>query len=232
MAVPQSQFLVTEEEYLAMERDAEERHEYIDGYVFAMAGESPEHGEICANLGWIIGPQLRGAPCRMRTANSKVRSGPKPAFTRGQKGLYSYPDLFVICGELQFHDKHKDVIVNPTVIFEVLSESTASYDRGEKFLRYQNWCPTLRDYVLISQTSPTIEHYSRQPDGSWTYRVYQGLEASFSIKSIKCNLKLSEVYERVKFPPVALEKKPGAKKTTTKKTSTGSKGGSKTRKKR
>lgn len=232
MAVPQSQFLVTEEEYLAMERAAEERHEYIDGYVFAMAGESPEHGEICANLGWIIGPQLRGAPCRMRTANSKVRSGPKPAFTRGQKGLYSYPDLFVICGELQFHDRHKDVIVNPTVIFEVLSESTASYDRGEKFLRYQNWCPTLRDYVLISQTSPTIEHYSRQPDGSWTYRVYQGLEASFSIKSIKCNLKLSEVYERVKFPPVALEKKPGAKKTTTKKTSTGSKGGSKTRKKR
>ncbi len=223
MAVPQSQFLVTEEEYLAMERASEERHEYIDGYVFAMAGESPEHGEVCANLGWIVGSQLRGTPCRTRIANTKVRSGPKPALTRSQKGLYSYPDLFVICGEMRFHDEHKDVIVNPTVIFEVLSESTASYDRGEKFLRYQNWSPTLQDYVLVSQTSPTIEHYSRQPDGSWTYRVYQGLEASFSIKSIKCKLKLSEVYERVKFPPVALEKKPGAKKPTGKKTPTGSK---------
>lgn len=224
MAVPQSQFLVTEEEYLTMERAAEERHEYIDGYVYAMAGESIEHGDICANLGWIIGSQLRGTPCRNRIANTKVRSGPKPDFSRKLKGLYSYPDLFVICGEMRFHDKHKDVIVNPTAIFEVLSESTANYDRGEKFLRYQNWSPTLLDYVLISQTGPTIEHFSRQPDGSWTYRVYQGLEANFSIKSIKCNLKLSEVYERVKFPSVEAPKKSRAKKPAGKKTAAASKG--------
>ncbi len=224
MAVPQSQFLVTEEEYLAMERASEERHEYIDGYVFAMAGESIEHGDICVNLISMLHPQLRNTPCRARIANSKVRSGPRPALARSRKGMFSYPDLFVICGELEFYDEHRDVFLNPTAVFEVLSPSTETFDRGEKFLRYQNWNPTLKDYVLISQNSPTIEHFSRQADGSWTYRVYQGLETSFSIKTIKCNLKLSEVYERVKFPPVALEKKPGAKKTTGKKTSAGSKG--------
>lgn len=201
MAVPKSHFLVTETEYLERERAAQERHEYLDGYVYAMAGESPEHGEICANLSWITGLQLRNTNCRLRIGNTKVRSGPKPSLMRGLKGLYSYPDLFVTCGELRFHDEHKDVVVNPTAIFEVLSESTATYDRGEKFLRYQNWSLSLQDYVLISQTSPTVEHFSRQSDGSWTYRVFQGVSASFAIKSIKCTFKLADIYERVTFPP-------------------------------
>lgn len=218
MAVALAELLRTEEEYLAMEREADERHEYIDGYVFEMAGESQEHGEISANLGWILGSQLRGTPCRGRGANSKIRTGPRPAFARSQKGMYSYPDYFVICGELEFHDEFRDVITNPTVIFEVLSPSTENYDRGEKFFRYQNWSPTLKDYILISQTSSTVEHFSRQTNGSWTYRVHQGLEASFTIKSIKCILKLAEIYDRVQFPADKPEKKRGAKKAAKKKT--------------
>ena len=218
MATPLAQLLYTEEEYLKMERASEERHEYIDGYVYAMAGESQAHADISMNLAGLLFPQLRGTPCRGRIANTKVRSGPRPVFTHNRKGVYSYPDVFVVCGELELLDEHNDVIVNPTVIFEVLSSSTENYDRGEKFLRYQNYNLSLRDYILVSQTSPTIEHYSRQPDGSWTYRVYQSLKASFSIKSIKCSLKLAEVYERVKFPSEKQEKKAVAKKATKRKT--------------
>lgn len=219
MAVAVAELLRTEEEYLAMEREADERHEYIDGYIFEMAGESQAHGEISANLGGILVPQLRGTPCRGRGANSKIRTGPRPALARSQKGMYSYPDFFVICGELEFHDEFQDVITNPTVIFEVLSPSTENYDRGEKFFRYQNWSSTLKDYVLISQTSPTVEHFSRHTDESWTYRVHQGLEVSFTIKSIKCALKLSEIYDRVQFQTDKPGKKRGATKAAKKKRS-------------
>lgn len=201
MAAPLAELLYSEEEYLALERATEERHEYLDGYIYAMAGESEEHGDICANLSGILVPQLRGTPCRARIANSKVRSGPRPAVRRRPKGLYSYPDLFVVCGEMQYHDQYKDVIINPTVIFEVLSESTEKFDRGEKFLRYQNYNHSLQDYLLVSQLSATVEHYTRQADGSWNYRVYTGRRARFTIKSIKCQVKLAELYERVKFPP-------------------------------
>lgn len=199
MAVPKPQPSYTVEEYLALEREAEERHEYLDGFIYAMADESQEHGEICANLSGTLVTQLRGTPCRARIANTKVRSGSQPMPPRSRRGLFSYPDLFVTCGEMNFHDDHKDVVINPTVVFEVLSESTEKFDRGEKFLRHQNWNPTLTDYVLISQTSPTIEHFTRQSDGSWSYRVYQGLKASFAIDSIACKLRLSDVYDRVKF---------------------------------
>ncbi len=218
MAVAVSELLRTQEEYLAMEREAAERHEYIDGYIFEMAGESQAHGEISANLGGILVPQLRRTPCRGRGANSKIRSGPRPALARSQKALYSYPDFFVICGELELLDEFQDVITNPTVIFEVLSPSTENYDRGEKFFRYQNWSSRLKDYVLISQVNPTVEPFSRQTNGSWTYRVHHGLEAHFSIKSIKCTLKLSEIYDRVEFQTGKPAKKRGAKKAAKKKT--------------
>jgi Uma2 family endonuclease len=201
MALPETEVYYTIEEYLALERAAAERHQYLDGFIYAMVGESEAHGELCANLSWILGTQLRGTPCRARIANTKVRSGPRPAAPRSRQGLFSYPDLLVVCGEMEFQDDFKDVLLNPTVIFEVLSESTESFDRGAKFLRYQVWNPTLSDYVLVSQTSPTIEHYARQPDDSWTYRVYQGLKARLALPSIKCRLPLAEVYERVELPP-------------------------------
>ena len=189
------------EEYLAMERASEERHEYLDGYIFAMAGESGAHADICINLAGELRAQLRGTPCRVRSKDTKVQSGPTPMHRRITKGFFSYPDLVVICGEPQYHDEHQDVVLNPAVIIEVLSESTESSDRGEKFHRYQLWNPTLSDYILVSQTWPTIEHFTRQNDGSWSYNIYQELEQRVSIKSIHCKLQLAEVYDRVVFAP-------------------------------
>lgn len=204
MAIRRTPSLYTIDEYLAIERQSEERYEYLDGQIFAMAGESIAHGEICANLAGLLHPQLRGTPCRMRVKDTKIHSGPtsRPSST---KGLFSYPDLVVICGELQFHDEHQDVVMNPTVIIEVLSESTESFDRGEKFQRYRMWNPTLSDYVLVSPTQPVIEHYVRQADGSWLLYSYSNLEQRLFINSINCELHLPDVYERVIFPPEEAE---------------------------
>src|SRR5437763_14813782 len=112
MSLPHLQELYTPAEYLALERVAEERHEYLDGEMYAMAGESPEHGAICINLSRIISTQLLGRSCQAFAKDMKVRSGPAPQLRRTQKGLYSYPDLIVVCGALQFHDEHRDVLLN------------------------------------------------------------------------------------------------------------------------
>jgi len=199
MASRRSQLLLTVDEYLAGERASEDRHVYIDGCIYDMAGESGEHADISTNLVREVSLQLRDTPCRVRTKDTKVQSGPSPRFGRGTKGLFSYPDLVVICGEPEYHDEYKDVVLNPTVIIEGLSESTEAFDRGEKFHRYQMCNPTLSDYVLVQQVAPVVEHFSRQSDGSWSYRIYDGLDQSFTIKSIDCVLRLADLYERVTF---------------------------------
>jgi Uma2 family endonuclease len=129
MALPQTLPIFTPEEYLSLERCSKLRHEYLDGFVYAMAGESPEHSTICFNLSGVIHAQLMDSPCRGFSPNMKVRNDPG--------GLYSYPDLAVVCGEPVYHDDRRDVLINPTVIFKVLSPSTEAYDRGEKSLRYR-----------------------------------------------------------------------------------------------
>jgi len=204
MAKPRSQLIYTVDEYLVLERASEDRHEYLDGQIYAMAGESPEHGTICTNLTALIALQLRGTPCQLWSKDTKVRSGPDtgPGHT---KGLYSYPDLVIVCGEPEYLDEHRDVLLNPRVIIEVLSPTTEAFDRGEKFLHHQNWNPTLTEYLLVSQSSPVISHYLRQADGGWSYYVYQGLEQSLSIKSIDCALKMAEVYDRITLPAEATE---------------------------
>ena len=203
MALPQKRFELryTEEHYLKIERDSDERHEYIDGEIYLMSGESDEHGDISTNLVGELHSQLKGTPRRAKTKDTKVRSGPMPFRRKGRKGLYSYPDVVVICGKAQFLDEYKDVVVNPTVIIEVLSPTTEVYDRKEKFLRYQKWCPTLKDYILVSQDTPMVEHYIRNESEDWTYKVYSGLESNFTIESINCKLNLTDVYDRVEFLP-------------------------------
>ena len=189
MSLPQALPVFTSEEYLSLERMSEIRHEYLDGFVYAMAGESPEHSTICFNLAGILHAQLRDKPCRGFSPNMKVRTD--------ESGLYAYPDLAVVCGEPLFHDERRDVLVNPTVIFEVLSPSTEAYDRGEKFLRYRTHLATLKDYVLVTQSKAFIEHFSRQPDGAWLYTVTNGLSESLALASIDCRLPLAEVYRLV-----------------------------------
>ncbi|MCI0665398.1 MAG: Uma2 family endonuclease [Acidobacteria bacterium] len=161
-----------------------------------MAGESPHHNTICVNLARELSLQLKGRPCRAHTQNIKVRTGPDPKTYPPPKGLYSYPDALVVCGEYKFHDQCRDVLLNPTVIFEVLSTTTEAFDRGDKFIRYRTWFPTFTDYVLISQTAPIIEHYRHEND-EWILNTFVGLESSFKILSIDCTLKLNEIYDGI-----------------------------------
>ena len=180
----------TPEEYLALERLSEIRHEFLDGTVYAMAGESPTHSAICFNLAGALHPQLRGTNCRGFSPNMKVRAG--------ESGLYAYPDLAIACGEAFFHDRHGDVLLNPVVVFEVLSRSTQTYDRGEKFERYKA-IETLTDYVLVSQDRPLLEHFSRRPDGAWSRAELAGTDAALTLESVNCRLSLADVYDRIEF---------------------------------
>lgn len=178
-------------DYLEFERFAQEKHEFLDGSVYAMAGESPRHSTICFNLYGIVHNQLRGKKCRGFSPNMKIATS--------EKGLFSYPDLAIVCAAPRFHDEKSDVLTNPTVIFEVLSPSTESYDRGEKFLRYTNYIETLNDYVLISQDAPLIEHYCKQENGGWEKFEYSGIEAVLKLAAIECEIYLKDLYELVEF---------------------------------
>ena len=196
----------TVEEYLKMERAAFERSEYINGEIFAMAGESNNHGVVTMNLAGLVHQQLRGNSCQGRIKDTKIASNVLPdKKTLSMKGMFSYPDMVIICGEPEYHDKHQDIILNPKVIIEVLSESTELFDRNTKFIRYSKFNPTLTDYILVSQDKPMVEHFIRQDDESWKIYTYFGLKAAFTIDSIGCQLKLSDIYDRVKFSKAAMK---------------------------
>jgi Uma2 family endonuclease len=192
MSLPLTLPALTPAEYLFNERNFDFRHEYVDGIVFAMAGESRAHSTLCFNLNGILHPQLRGTPCRGFSPNMKVWAG------AGLRSMYAYPDLAVACGEPLFQDEQGDVLLNPAVVFEVLSPSTEAYDRGEKFERYKS-IETLTDYVLVSQDRPRVEHFRRRPDGEWARSVAEGPDALLALDSINCRLPLVELYERVTF---------------------------------
>lgn len=182
----------TPEEYLALERASDTKHEFLDGEIHAMAGGSPKHNQICFNTIVTIGGQILDSPCVGYTSDQKIRTDPMD--------LFSYPDLTIVCGEPVFHDDHQDVILNPTVIIEVLSPRTEIYDRNIKLERYQN-IRTLTDYILISQNRPCVEHYARQKGKrQWLFTIETDPAAEIVIASIKCKLKLAAVYNRVKFP--------------------------------
>jgi Uma2 family endonuclease len=197
MGLPKT--ILTEDEYLAFERAAEERHIYVDGEIFAMAGESGAHSDIVTNVAYTLVHQLGDAQGRVRIKDTKVRSGPMPKSPKRPAGLYSYPDIVVICDEPKYLDDFQDVVLNPIVIVETLSESTEAFDRGDKLRRYQKYNPSLTDYILISQHRPQIEHFRREKDGSWKYTIHEGMKAIVKLESIKCRLKAVEVYKRVMF---------------------------------
>lgn len=201
----QTEEIYTVQEYLEMERESLERHEYIDGEIYLMAGESDEHGDISVNLVRELSNQLKDKDCRVRTKDAKIKTGGfKRLAGESTKGMFSYPDLVVICGKVKYHDKKKDVILNPKVIIEVLSDSTGDFDRGAKFIRYRMFNKTLTDYILVAQDVPQIEHFIRQDDKSWKVFSYIGLDKVCNVEAIKCELKLSEVYDRVEFSQEAL----------------------------
>lgn len=188
VAQPKPRYL-TPEQYLQAERQADRKNEYVNGYVHSMAGASKEHNRITFNLAVELGSQLKSQPCEGFTNDLRVRV---PAYNR-----YYYPDLIVVCGELEFEDDVLDTLLNPTVLIEVLSESTESKDRGEKLMAYQT-LPSLKSYVLIAQDQPQIEIYERRELG-WLYTLTQGLQESVLLNSIGCSLQLVDLYARVEF---------------------------------
>lgn len=183
----QPQTYLTPEEYLTIERQSEYKSEYVDGVMYAMSGASFKHNVIVANVVAELVQQLRGRPCRALPSDIKVRMPDSRKFF--------YPDVSVVCGEPQFHDDRSDVILNPTLIVEVLSESTAGFDRGEKFQAYQQ-LSSLQEYLLISQDKIFIEQYVRQAREKWTYIAVVGLESSLALPSIECTLSLKAVYDK------------------------------------
>jgi Uma2 family endonuclease len=174
-------------EYLAMERASPDKHEFFGGEVFAMAGSTPAHSLITANVLSELRAGLRRGTCRVYTSDMKVHVPPT--------GLFAYPDAIVVCGRLEFVDAREDVLTNPKVLVEVLSDSTEKYDRGEKFASYRE-IRSLEDYLLVSQHEARVEHFARQPDGSWLLREARA-GGRVRLASVGCDLTIEEVYLKV-----------------------------------
>lgn len=180
----------TPESYLELERASETKHEFYRGEVFDMSGASFTHTVIAVNTTRELSSQLRKKPCTVHSNDLRIQVR--------AAGLFTYPDVIVICGEPRFLDKRNDTVTNPTLIIEVLSKSTESYDRGKKFQHYRT-LETLQEYVLISQDSANIERFTRQPGGDWLLSAASGLDATVTLASVGCTLALADVYEKVDF---------------------------------
>lgn len=181
---------VTPEEYLAAERLSETRSEYLDGGVYPMTGASLNHGRIVVNVATELVIQLRGCKCEVLVTDMKVRLQ--------ESRKFFYPDVLVLCGEPQLHDRRKDIVINPVLVAEVLSPSTEAFDRGTKFQAYRT-IASLKEYLLVAQNSPVIEQFVKGDGGKWTYAAAEGLESSLALPSIGCTLNLGAVYDKVDF---------------------------------
>jgi len=191
-AVPKTQSHYTPEEYLQMERAAAFKSEYYRGEIFAMAGASLNHNRIVSNAIFAIRDSLRKKEkaCEVFPSDLRVHIP--------QNTLYTYPDVSVICGAPQFADDNFDVITNPIVLVEVLSESTKNYDRGEKFKLYRD-LPSLQNYLLIAPDSPLVEVFSKKEAQLWELHIYQNLSEIISIASLAIEVPMQELYLNVNF---------------------------------
>jgi Uma2 family endonuclease len=178
----------TPEQYLEFERAAEFRSEYFDGRMFAMSGGTYVHARLIASLTGEIYQALRNRPCSVTSSELRVRTA--------AQGLFTYPDIAVVCGEPIFADDQKDTLVNPVLSAEVLSKSTEAVDRGFKFREYRK-IESLREYVLVSQSAPLIEVFVRGSEGDWTLREFAGLDAVCHLTSIDCTIAVADVYRNI-----------------------------------
>jgi Uma2 family endonuclease len=176
------------ETYLEMERTGSLKHEYYRGEIFALAGSSEAHNLILTNILTSLNVQLRKRPCKVYPSDMRLKI-PKT-------GLYTYPDVSIVCGAPQFDDSKRDTLLNPIVVIEILSPSTERYDRGKKFQSYRT-VSTLQEYVLVSQDDHHIEHYVNQNDGNWLLTSYDGINTALQLKAIDCTLSLDDVYNKV-----------------------------------
>jgi Uma2 family endonuclease len=186
MSSQPSTFL-TPEEYLEIERAAERKSEYFRGEMFAIAAARRRHNLIVANLVAELRQSLKGRPCETYSTDMRLKVTPS--------GLYTYPDVMVACGDLQFADNRQDTLLNPLVIIEVLSESTRDYDRGRKFQHYRT-LPSLQEYLTIAQDEAHVEQWLR-PEREWRLKEFGDLAQSARLDSIGCTLPLAEIYDKV-----------------------------------
>jgi Uma2 family endonuclease len=181
---------MTAEEYLVFERASDTKHEFFDGELIDLAWINIDHAQLVHNISGLLYTQRRLQGCLTITNNLRIRIGKARAYT--------YPDVPVICGEPQFADEQKDVLLNPTIIFEILSPSTEVIDRVRKFAYYLE-LPSLQSYLLVTQDHPQIEHYIRQTDESWVYSKVSTLADQVTLPSANCTLRLEEIYENVRL---------------------------------
>jgi Uma2 family endonuclease len=188
MAIETATAYVTREEYLAMERASTDiRHEWIDGEIRDMPGGTHEHGMVASNLTFVLNAALKGRPFVVHPHDMKVRV-PEDA--------YYYPDVVVVPHPPELEDDRSDIVVNPLIVFEVLSPSTAAIDRGEKLDRYRR-IPSLTDYLIVSRDRPAVDQWSRHADGEWRLTIVDDLAAELSLSSLGCKLSLADVYDRL-----------------------------------
>jgi Uma2 family endonuclease len=185
----------TPEEYLTLERQAETKSEFLCGEIYAMAGGKPNHNLIGANITGLCFLALRGTPCRVYSSDQKIH-------TPG--GLFAYPDVTIGYNQPTYYDQNEDVLTNPQILIEVLSPSTANFDRTTKLRHYQQ-ITSLTDCLLVYQDEPRIEHYARQSDNQWLQTIVIGLGAQVTLSSVNVTLALSEVYANVTFPQIAAQ---------------------------
>lgn len=178
----------TVEEYLAYEEETGVKHEYLDGDIFAMSGGSGDHALITMNCGIEIGSQIRGSNCKAYSSDLKIKIS---------NNRYVYPDLSVVCGETQYADDNNSILLNPIMVVEVISPSSASYDRLQKSEYYRS-LPSLQIYLILEQDKPFAQLWSRREDG-WLLQDFSGLDATLPLTAIDCTLPLSEVYRGVEL---------------------------------
>jgi Uma2 family endonuclease len=183
---------LTFDEWLEIESKAEFKSELVNGYVYAMAGASPEHNQIVANLIIELGGQLKKRPCIVYPTDMPLR------VEKREHGRY--PDVSVVCGEPQFHKgMYLSALINPTALVEVLSSTTEDRDRDFKIEEYRS-IPSLREYLLIAQDRCHVEHYVRQAANQWLLTEFNSLQDDLFLPSINCRLALQDVYDKVKWP--------------------------------
>ncbi|WP_437777816.1 Uma2 family endonuclease [Sorangium sp. So ce1097] len=182
-------------EYLAFERASEQKHEYANGELFAMSGCSREHSLLAGNIQRELGNALLDRACEVHTSDMRVKIA--------STGRYVYPDASVVCGEPAFEDAEVDTLLNPSVIVEVLSETSEAYDRGDKFAQYRS-VPWVMEYVLVAQKEVRIEHFQRQPDGRWLLAIL-GPGTQLELESIGVVIDVDRVYRKVPVAPAASE---------------------------
>lgn len=187
MAQPATKYL-TEKEYLTFERSALDKHEYYQGEIFAMSGASFKHNLIESNLRLALGTFLKGKKCNEFGSNLRVHI---PSNT-----LYTYPDIIVLCDEPDFVDEEFDSITNPSILIEILSPSTANYDRGAKFELYRD-IATLNEYILVDSKTIHVVVYARNDDNTWTLSETKNPNDNIKLPSIDFAITIADIYDGV-----------------------------------